>query len=240
MTSLTRNLCASPRIKFTAIGLLIICSATLRAKAQETTLTFPMNGGMVDVTFDAARTPAEDVRRWMQLRDFISNENGYQVPFWLEQCFPDDPRYVPCSGDTPSVNVNNAQLNLDRIRTIITDLDPKRFPSDLSPVVSYLKEIQNFALWKETQRLRFFQTGNATYLESTFGTIDPKAACNTILDQIRRTTDKEQASNLVRHDWANCVWREEMKRIGPYPKSAWDSFVADHGIRERVRFEHPN
>src|SRR5581483_11664634 len=113
-------------------------------------------------------------------------------------------------------------LNLEKIRTVIANLDPNRFPPDLSPVVLYLRGLQEFALWKETQRLAFFQTGDVSQLESRFHEIDPKASCKTALDEIRRTNDKQQAQELAWHDWANCVVHEEYKKIGPYPQKAWD------------------
>jgi len=166
-------------------SLVVICAVSPAVNAQEMTLRFEAWPIVNEVTFDAARTPVEDVRRWMQLADHISNENGYQVPFWLEQCYRDDPRYVPCGGEPPSINVNNARLNLEKIRTVLANLDPNAFPPDLSPVVLYLREIQIFALWKETQRLEFAQTGDVARLEAPFQTIDPKVACKASLDRIR-------------------------------------------------------
>jgi len=218
-------------------SLMAICAAPSRVEAQETTtLRFEAWPTIIEVTFNPAQVPLEDVRRWMQLANYISNENGYQVPFWLEECFKDDPRYVPCGPDA-SLNINNAQLNLEKIRTVIANLDPKNFPVELSPVVSYLRRIQNFGLWRETQRLKFFQTGNLMYLETPFENLDPKTACKAVLDQLRNAADKEQASGLARHDWENCVWREEMKQIGQYPQQAWETFLTAHGIRERISQE---
>jgi hypothetical protein len=215
------------------LGLSLALGISPAAKAQQTTLRFRADPTIIEVTFDAARLRTEDVKRWMQLRDLISNENGYQVPAWLEQCFRDDPRYVPCGGE-PSIDINNARLNLGRIRDAISNLDQKRFPTDLSPVVLYLRRIQEFALWKETQRLLFFQTGNIGQLESPFQKINPKVSCEAALNQIRNTTDRLQASELARVNWGNCVWAEERKQIGPYPQKAWDSFVSAHGIHEHV------
>ena len=214
--------------------LLMICGFTPLIHAEETTLRFEVWPMVIDVTFDRNRLTVEDVNRWMQLRDLISNENGFQVPFVLEQCFKDDPRYDSCGEGPTSININNARLNLDKIRTLIDRLDPKRFPTDLLPVVRYLTQIQEFALWKETQRLAFFQTGNASQLETPFQNINPKASCGVALARIHGATDKEQALQLVRHDWANCVWAEERKQLGPYPQKAWEIFLVAHGIREHV------
>src|SRR6266550_5786566 len=64
------------------------------AQAQETTLHFRADPTMIDVTFDRARVSPEDVKQWMQLADFVSSENGYQVPPSRGLCRRDDPRYV--------------------------------------------------------------------------------------------------------------------------------------------------
>jgi hypothetical protein len=117
---------------------------------------------------------------------------------------------------------------------------PKRFPDDLSPVVLYLKQIQRFALWRDTQIVQFVETGNVAALESVFQTVDPKVSCKTALDQIRSANDKRRAWGLVSYDWGNCVWREERNRIGPYPQKAWESFISAHGIREHVFQEEIN
>ena len=77
-----------------------------KAFAQETTLHYSAWPMVVDVTFDASRVSVDEVNRWMQLRDLISNENGYKVPFWLEQCFLDDPRYTPCHGEIIAIQMN--------------------------------------------------------------------------------------------------------------------------------------
>jgi len=218
-------------------SLMAICAVSSRVEAQETTLRFEAWPTIIEVTFNPDQVPTEDLRQWMEVADYISNENGYQVPLWLEQCFKEDPRYAPCGPDEASLNINNAQLNLDKIRTVIANLESKRFPVELSPVVSYLRRIQTFALWRETQRLKFVQTGNLMYLESPFENIDPKTACKAVLDQLRNVADKEQASGLARHDWENCVWHERMKQIGQYPQKAWETFLAAHGIRERISQE---
>jgi hypothetical protein len=209
-------------------------------EAQQTTLRFHADPTIIDVTFDAANVRIEDVKKWMQLRDYISNENGYQVPVSLEECHKEDPRYVDCGIDRGSLNIHDARLNMDKIRKNFADLDPKRFPDDLSSVVLYLKQIQRFALWRDAQIVQFVETGKVSALESAFQTINPQVSCKTTLDQIRSETDKARAWELVWHDWDNCVLKAERKQIGPYPQKAWESFISAHGIREHVFQEEIN
>ena len=223
--------------------LLLLCFGLSQfgyAQAQETTLHFRADPTMIDVTFDRARVSPEDVKRWMQLADFVSSENGYQVPPSLGLCSRDDPRYVGCDTVQEFPDLHNAAVNLDDIRKNIAELDPKRFPADLFPVVLYLRQIQYFALWANTQQLEFLEKGNVSALESVFQRIEPRMSCGMILDQTRGISDKVAAWNLVRHDWYNCVLREEMKQIGPYPHKAWQSFLSAHGIHEHVFQEEVN
>ena len=195
---------------------------------------------VINVTFDTRHVTAADVNRWMQLADYISNENGYQVPVPLEECPPNDSRYIPCEHGKVFINPQNARLNLLKIQTAISDLDVARFPADLSPIVLYLRRIQGFALWKESKRFEFFQTAKVAALESVFHEIDPKVSCQPELLAIRAASSNEEAEELVRHDWGNCVWKEEMKKLGPYPQSEWESFLSAHGIREEVKQEDVN
>ena len=179
----------------------------------------------------------------MRLQPNISGErryDGYGVFFSLDTCFLDDPRYVECGGQSELPNINNARLNLEKIKMTIAELDPSEFPDDLTPVVLHLREFQSFALWPVTQDLEFVQSGKISALESVYRTIDPKVSCRTILDRIRKTDDRGQAWKLVRHDWYNCIWSEETKQLGPYPQKAWDSFLSAHGIHERVFQEEVN
>ena len=219
--------------------ILIFCLITLTCHAQEMTLRFGAWPMVINVTFDASRVPAADVNRWMQLADYISNENGYQVPPALEDCPSNDARYTPCDGGV-SINPTNARLNLLKIQAAIGDLDTKRFPADLAPVVAYLRQIQEFALWKESKRFEFFQTGNSARLESSFHDIAPKLSCRSELLAIRAALSKQEAEGLARHDWGNCVLREEMKKLGSYPQRDWESFLSAHGIREEIKQEDLN
>src|SRR5215475_5364523 len=77
-------------------AILVLCAVVPSCQAQITSLEFKSWPTVITVTFDASRASAADVSRWMQLADYISNENGYQVPPLLEDCAPNDSRYISC------------------------------------------------------------------------------------------------------------------------------------------------
>jgi hypothetical protein len=109
------------------LGVCILCVISPALEAQQTTLRFHADPTIIDVTFDAANVRIEDVKKWMQLRDYISNENGYQVPVSLEECHKEDPRYVDCGIDRGSLNIHDARLNMDKTRKNFADLDSEAF-----------------------------------------------------------------------------------------------------------------
>jgi hypothetical protein len=191
-------------------------------------------GDLDIVTYDPARVSEQDVRRWIQLSPDVSPSNFYQVPEEIEFCISAmDPGYEPCGKSADEINAHNAQHTLDRIGRRIKDLDPAHYPPDLREVVLYLRQIQRFWLWKETQRFAFWKTGDLRALESQFEGINPTVICGPVLDRIAAAQTHDEAVKFAHYDWWNCVWDEERKRIGEYPKAAWEKFLANHGISER-------
>lgn len=215
----------------TSITLFIVCALASSADPQWT-IRIPCAGDIDEVTFDSSQLSPAEVERWMQLSPEVSRYNHYRFPEKFEQCPLDDPQYEGCGKEQVRVNLHNARLNLDKIQHRIRDLDPKRYPAELSEVVLYLRAIQSFSLQAETQRLAFATTGDASALESQFDDINPKLVCGTILERIRSAKREAEASALSWADWSNCVSNGEIKRIGEYPTEAWEKFLAAHGIRE--------
>lgn len=197
---------------------------------QAETIRIPAKIGVDEVTFDPSRVSALEVTRWIQLSPNL--DNFYLFPEVLEQCFAGDPRYQGCRKEQEALNLHNAQLNLDRITRRIHDLDSNHYPADLSEVVAYVKRIQSFALWKETQRLAFVKSGDLSALRSEFEGLDARLSCGTVVDRIGNAGSRAEARKLARFDLANCLWKAEMRQLGEYPKQAWEKFLTNHGIRE--------
>ncbi len=216
-----------------AQGTQIPCSG---GEVRPTKLCFDLYPKVLEVTFDPARVQAASVRRWMKLSQDMASENYYLVPETLEQCVKEDRRYHSCGERADSLDFSNAEVSLQRIRNRIQELDPKHYPRELAEVVVYLKRVQVFFLWRESQRLAYLRNGNVSVLESRFEDLDPKRACGQVIDQIRGSTNKEDAAKLARGEWANCVWFAQRERLGPYPKHAWQSFLSTYGIQEHIRW----
>ncbi len=123
---------------------------------------------------------------------------------------------------------------LDRMRQRIRDLDPQQYPADPSKVVVYLRRVQSFGFWANTQLLSFVKTCDLLALQSQFDGVNPKLPCSAALDRIAKAKSgpEPEAYGWVRSDWARCVWEAEMKQVGNYPKDLWNCFLAARGIQE--------
>jgi hypothetical protein len=218
---------------------MITCILLAASMPQESTIRINLPALVDEVTFNPTTTSADDVRRFMQLSPNVSPFNGYLVPESLESCKADDPRYHGC-GVQNGVSLHNAKLNLENIQKRIQDLSRTDYPPELSAIVAYLKTIQQFAFWRGSQELAYLRTGDVTPLESQFGGVSPKTSCAKELQGIRVAPDKGTANKIARFDWVNCVWKAEMDQIGPYPKDAWQTFLAAHAIREKPIEESPD
>jgi len=203
---------------------------------QSKTLIFM--GGDYKVTYDPSVISEGDVRHWIQLSPEMSN--AYTVPEELELCVQGDPAYKqPCGSRKPNDPLSpnfwlNAEVNLRKIRERILDLDESNYPEQLSEIVKYLKEIQQFWLWKEQSRLKFYQTWDVADLEVPYGQIDPKRDCSSVVNAIEATQDRREKYQLSQHDWVNCVWNIEHQKIGDYPTELWKEFLAQYRIQEKV------
>ncbi len=210
--------------------LLTLMLALAGTNASQRTITIGTLTGKYLVSFDPARTPEKDVRRWMNLSQ--DAPDYYLVPEWLELCAKQDREYLECgTRDWKAKNfVYNANVNLRRIRERIKTLDESSYPRELQTVVSYLKRIQETQLFFETQRLLFVQEWQPSRLAVSFGGVDARSHCFTEIARVTSAGDKDAAYRIARHDWSNCVNRIFRNDIGPYPGAAWKDFLTHYGI----------
>jgi len=210
---------------------LVLAIAGTNAASQRTIEIATLSGKYL-VTYDSARFPEQDVRRWMNLA-----ENGpdysYLVPEWLELCDKMDSEYQECRTRGWRANnfVHNANVNLRHIRERIKTLDESSYPHELGPVVAYLKTIQETQLFFESQRLLYIQEGQPARLAVSFGGIDARSQCSAEISAVSSAPDRDTAYKIASLKWRNCVNKTLRQKIGPYPETAWKEFLTHHGIR---------
>lgn len=149
-------------------------------EAKAATIRIPLAGDVDEVTFDSSQLSPTEVERWMQLSPNVGPYNGFLIPENVELCDASDPRYRGCGKEQEHLDFHNAQLNTDKIRMRIRDLDPAQYPPDLSKVVLYLRDVQYFGLWRNTQLVAFERHGDLSVLESHFDGINPRVSSNDV------------------------------------------------------------
>jgi hypothetical protein len=203
---------------------------------SERTITVPTAVGQDRITFNTIRVSEEQVRRWIRLSPNVSPSNNYLVPESLRLCIEGHPEYRECgSRDWTAKNfVFNANVNLQKIRDRIKELDESSYPRELRRVVSYLRTIQEDNLFFGSQLLEFVQNENIETLATSFDGIDPGQQCSADIARIRANSDKGAAYGLAFHDWWNCVNRSLRAKVGKYPEADWQEFLRQYSIHEKV------
>jgi hypothetical protein len=200
------------------------------------TITVSVVTGRDRITFDSARMSEKEVRRWIRLSPNISNSNSYLVPESLDLCIEKYPEYRECGArDWTAKNfIFNANVNLQKIRERIKELDEAAYPRELRRVVSYLKTIQEDNLFFQSQLLRFVQEGQTETLATSFDGIDPRPVCSAEIARIRTAPGKDAAYRLASKEWWNCVNHALRAKVGKYPEADWKEFLNRYSIREQL------
>jgi len=136
-----------------------------------------------------------------------------------------------CKSQPDSSGLRQLRKDIDASQQIIDDLDPGKYPQELSAVVTYLREQQSFWVWQAKEELNFLQSGEVPAL--VFNNLDMNQKCGRVIDRMRNARSAEQACNLTIFEWQNCTLGAREK-LGKYPKAQWDSFLKSRGIHERL------
>jgi|SRR5712692_3056813 len=210
-----------------------LCLAGSDSGSQRT-ITVSVLTGHDRITFNTARLSEKEVRRWIRLSPNISNSNGYLVPESLELCIEGHPEYRECgTRDWKAKNfIFNANVNLQKTRERIKELDEASYPLELRRVVSYLKTIQEDDLFFQSQLLKFVQDGRTENLGTSFDGIDPGQQCSAEIVKICNASDKDASYRLAYYGWWSCVNRALRAKIGKYPEADWKEFLHRYSIRE--------
>ncbi len=118
-------------------------------------------------------------------------------------------------------------------------LETVKIPKQLKPVIEYQKESVRFWIWKAECEYNYYTTLDIRSFERKYGEINPTIACNNILKKIEFEKDLIKRSELIAHDWGNCVIDEWHKKYKPeYPISAWKKFIKAYNIKKIAHYEN--
>lgn len=229
------------QVKTLVLTCLLQTAAVLPASdpASLETAQYSYPWGSVVVSFDLKTVTKSELDQWMRFSPELSPYNDLLVPVDIRRCVTGQDGYTDC-GRGATLRISNVDINIHKIQTIKQELDNQRVPKGLLPVVAYLSEVQRFWLWSAQQQREFLATHDISALKNRYNIINPDQSCSGILEKIVSSSLDDQTTNLVVVDWANCVWSQEAKRIGPYPKAAWHAFLKDRKITELGKDQLPD
>jgi hypothetical protein len=194
--------------------ILLIATAVAVLSSREVTLRIPLQPGpepeqIAVVTFDPDRVSAEELKRWMRLHE----TSYYHTPVFgfYPECKPSD--------------IPKLEGDVKKAEQIVAELDPNRYPLNLTDVVRYLRDLQSTWLWLAQQQLAFLKSGKLPQTE--YNGVD--LAC-----QVPGSTDNKRLCDQIVFRWTTCANHEMQKRLGSYPKEKWKAFLDSLGIQERI------
>jgi hypothetical protein len=213
----------------------LLLAPAAAVSAAPRTLAVPTLLGQYILAFDDARILEAELRELIVLSPHLSGWTSMAVAPRLERCVIDDAAYLDCGSRTPAAPnfLWNARANVARGVAMRAGLDRLRVPDELAPVVAWLRQSLAFSLWLEETRLDFHTTGRAEALARRYEDIEPARVCGEVLARIAAAGRAEQ-HELAALQWHNCVNDAYRQKLGDYPHSAWNRFLAAHGIVERL------
>jgi hypothetical protein len=191
--------------------MLLIAFAAAVSSTNQVTLRIPLQPGpepeeIAVVTFDAERVSAEELKRWMLL-----HENSYfHTPMfgYYAECKPSD--------------IPKLEEEIKKTEQIVNELDPSKYPAELTDVVRYLKDLQSFWLWMTQQELTFRKSGKLPQTE--YNGVD--LGCHV-------PASKDLCDQIV-YRWRTCANNAMAKKLGSYPKEKWKAALDALGIQEEL------
>jgi len=192
--------------------ILLIAFAVAVSSTNQVTLRIPLQPGpepeeIAVVTFDAGRVSAEELKRWMLL-----HENSYfHTPMfgYYAECKPSD--------------IPKLEEEIKKTEQMVNELDPSKYPAELTDVVRYLKDLQSFWLWMTQQELAFRKSGKL-----------PQTEYNGVDLGCQVPASKDLCDQIV-YRWRTCANHAMAKKLGSYPKEKWKAFLDSFGIQEQLR-----
>jgi hypothetical protein len=192
--------------------ILLIAFAAAVSSTNQVTLRIPLQPGpepeeIAVVTFDAGRVSAEELKRWMLL-----HENSYfHTPMfgYYAECKPSD--------------IPKLEEEIKKTEQMVNELDPSKYPAELTDVVRYLKDLQSFWLWMTQQELAFRKSGKL-----------PQTEYNGVDLGCQVPASKDLCDQIV-YRWRTCANHAMAKKLGSYPKEKWKAFLDSFGIQEQLR-----
>ena len=242
------------------ITFILLCAVTLSAKQQH--LIYESDPESYELWFDDQRISLATMREIAWLSPHMPSPTSVPSPFIqasssqqtatgkkvdkvilvpaLEDCNP-----VGSHCEDKSVPdqafLQNATINLRRGERQLQMLRSERLPATLQPVQAYLIGYMQFFLDLQKARYEYLKTGNPLQLQEILGKECSSSNANKTNQALNRalslSSTKQQKLQLTL-DWHTAVLRCHRNNNPKYPVEAWNRFLSEFGITERVYYRH--
>lgn len=205
------------RFLITSSCLLLLCVgltvASPAVTAQVETIRIHVPEGYDEVTFDRSRVTREELLHWLTISPIISQNNYYLVPEDPISCDATDPVDIPCGRGRIRYVGANAKHTQDRIRERLGRLDARQFPSEFELIVSWLRTVQRYGLWRNQKQIDYFEQHDIGSLEMPYEPLglSTKTACSAEIKHIRESLNPSQTVEIVWHDCKTALGKRPAK-----------------------------
>jgi hypothetical protein len=208
---------------------LILLSPALAGAA---TMSIRTLEGKYTLTFDPSHISKSRLKKLYGLSPQLYWQLA--IPPALQVCVKGDREYLPCgTRDLADPNfLKNAETNLRKGHRILQSLGNSRLPTELDPVVGYVKRSGGFFVCLQERQLAFYRTWDPAALLAVCDGISTSVECPSIIDRANNSGSKRDKYDEADRALRNCMNEAFQKRLGEYPLEAWQRFLAAYGIKE--------
>jgi hypothetical protein len=191
-------------------------------------------GGTDSVTFPTTIFSIDEIKAIMRLSPRLRISNSYPVINSIDMCVTTEPDYHGCGTKAAREEwfKHNANVSIKKMEAALNDLDNIPRAEELKQIIQYERALQKFYLEIERVRLQFKLTGDLSLLEEPIQGIDPRILCSDSLIKVKHATSQNDANEIVRMDWYNCMNKQIYAKVGMYPLEAWNAFLKNESIEE--------
>ena len=134
--------------------------------------------------------------------------------------------------------LENAAINLRRGEQQLQTLRTERLPASLDPVQAYLVGYMRFYFDLQKARYEYLKTGSPLRMQEILNKECSSPKANQALKRALSHAPNKQQQLQLTLDWYTAVLRCHRNHSATYPVDAWNQFLSEFGITERVHYRH--
>lgn len=162
---------------------------------------------------------------------------SYGHPISMIETCNEDKEYSKCGSrdiNDPNFFIN-AEVNLQKARKIIDELNAIQYCKDLEPLINYYKELKQYEYWMEKTQFDYYKQWDINILKQKYKKINPVVCAASSIKKIENASDITTKYNLTWHAWSNDInhYLRTYVLVDNKPKILWDNFIRNKHIQEK-------